>query len=153
MTGLVYYFIFFPKELKFTVIDHFIKSDYSANVVFVFTEVNYLDSAGMYDAGRHISRNRIGEFISDDKLTIMIIHFYEKSAGIDVPAHMMRDLRNKFPKAAEYSNRLLYIESGYIYTHINKKVKNLNMPQDTIFPGYMFIPKKGFKAKEIFRSF
>jgi hypothetical protein len=133
-------------EFQYNVSDHFYDRSADETYLFMFVNVNELNAKELIELSSKLKMKYLIDSINIGSDGAALIHYFiEKDTSL-IPKEKIDQLNKKY-KRIDIENKLHYIEKGVIFTGFVNKNKSF---KDTIFVSDMFIPKKGYKAREIF---
>jgi hypothetical protein len=133
------------KQFEYEIADQFFDRSKDGAFLFMFIEVNELNASKLIDLSIELKLKNLLDSIDPGETAAALIHYYIPSDTIEIPENKLDQLKARY-KRIDVANKLNYIPKGVIYSGYAGK----NSRKDTIFVSDMFIPKKAFKAKEIF---
>ena len=161
--GLLY--LIFSKPFEYNVLDEISEQSEAGNVLFLFVDVNDLDSNAILKASKKLLKERVIDLYKDIEIPndihhhheemgqhLLIAYFYRQGDTAAVPEAMKNVLKTKFPRNEIVKYQLNYISEGFMYTGLyspfEKKVRIDSLSPKTM----LFVPKEGILAKDIMKD-
>lgn len=139
-------FISCSEEFNYDVSDHFYDRSKSDTYLFMFVKVNELNAEKLIELSIKLKMKYLLDSMDLGSNGAALIHYYLESDTLKITEEELSKLNKKY-KRIDIKNKLHYIKKGVIFTGYSNQNKTI---KDTIFVSDMFIPKKGYKAREIF---
>jgi nitrogen regulatory protein PII-like uncharacterized protein len=148
------FFFIFTQDRNFYSVENIIAdSSDQGKAVFYFIKVKDLDKDFMINTAHHIRDNDSASFLSDkNQFRVMVAYFYRETDVEALPDSLADKIHRQKPSSKGREYRIDYVKNGYIYTDISRDLPDIKYPKDSLFASQLFIPKKGYSAKEIFNS-
>jgi hypothetical protein len=144
---LVYYFNY--TKNNFSIIDKYTDSTSKGKFVFLFVETESVDKTKMIDFGKDLKSKKNYLDMPDKTIpAIMTIYFYHPKDTVKLGEGIRNSLKRRYTNNPEMVDRINFIQNGWQYIGYNSKMLP-SVARDTIFKTLVFIPKPGFKAKDI----
>ncbi len=146
-------FVFTQDRNYYSVENVISDSTAQGKVVFYFVKVKDLEEQFLLQTAHYLRDNDSAASIANDNvLRVMVSYFYRGTDIEPMPDSLMSKLHNQKPSSKGREYRIDFVRNGYIYTDISKDLPDLRYPKDSLFASQLFIPKKGYSAKDIFNS-
>lgn len=134
------------KKIDYKVNEWFADGSQNTRFLFMFVEVNDLDSKNLIEASIELKKQYLLDSIDLDGSGVSMIHFFLNKDRIEVPENLIPQLSRKYNNE-KIAQELNYIKKGVI--SIGYAGRDI-LQKDTIFVSELFVPKIGRSAKEIF---
>ncbi len=146
-------FVFTQDRNYYSVENVISDSTAQGKVVFYFVKVKDMEEKFLLNTAHYLRDNDSAASIANDKvLRVMVTYFFRGTDIEPLPDSLMSKLHSQKPSSKGREYRIDFVRNGYIYTDISKDLPDLRYPKDSLFASQLFIPKKGYSAKEIFNS-
>lgn len=130
--------------------DYFTDSTAEGKMVFMFIEMDDYDLPEMKSISKELMTGHDAMIMEDTSaILVLIAHFFVENDTSVIPEPLKNQMRIRYPRKKGLVNKVSYIENGYIFTGFSRKVKGLDIPQDSLFKMPFIIPKKGIRAKDV----
>ena len=134
-------------------IDVVIDTTHYGKVVFVFVQVDALDSAKIAATGKELRINYASPDPDEDYMpTSIIAYFYRMKDTLSLTDSLIAILKLNHPRIGQAQKNVSYIKRGYIYRGISKKTEKKFYIIDTLSKGSFIVPKVGVRANEVFKN-
>jgi hypothetical protein len=134
-------------------IDVVIDTTRQGKVVFVFVEIEKIDSLKIAETGKELRLNYASPDPDEEYLpTSIIAYFYRIKDTLSLTDSLVSYLKLNHPKLGLAQKNVCYIKNGYIYRGLSKKTDKKFYIIDTLHKGSFIVPRKGIKANEVFKN-
>ncbi|MDX9790254.1 MAG: hypothetical protein WCZ17_05870 [Candidatus Kapaibacterium sp.] len=135
----------------FTMVDIYTDSTDKGKYIFLFVETEADNESDIINWAYDI-KNEDNLLAMPDKTkpAMITMYFYNPKDTIELDDNIEKTLREKYSDKIEFTKKINYSPSGWQY--IGHNDKTINMPADTVFKSYIFVPKPGYRAKEIIQQ-
>ena len=150
---LIYFSLNSDDKCNYKEIDIVIDTTHYGKVVFIFVEVEHLDTLKLAEVGKNLRIDYASPDPYEDYLpTSIIAYFYRSQDTLTLSDSLITTLRIDHPKISMAQKNVCYIKNGYIYRGLSKKTDNNYFIRDTLSKGSFIVPRKGIKANEVFKN-
>ncbi|MBX3045237.1 MAG: hypothetical protein KIT33_10480 [Candidatus Kapabacteria bacterium] len=147
---VAFYFQF--SKAKFEISDIYTDSSETGKYVFLFVETKSNKHNELLNWANDIKN-------SDDLLSmpdktkpaILTVYFYNPNDTTELDEKTTNSLKERYSDKTDFTKKINYSPHGWQYIgHNDSSIEEL--PRDTVYKTYVFVPKTGYRAHEIIKQ-
>ncbi len=148
--GIVLFFLFNNfSEDKYNIVDIYTDSTSNGKYIFIFTETKSTDSIKMLNFAKEIKfKDNLLDMPDKTQASILTMYFYNPKDTLYLDNDVLKSLQGNFKNNPKILERINFIKDGWQYIGHNDKTLT-SFARDTIYKSLVFVPKPGFKARDI----
>ncbi|GAB1370884.1 hypothetical protein MASR1M45_09460 [Candidatus Kapaibacterium sp.] len=148
--GVVLLLLYFTSfKSNFTIRDVFTDSTANGKFTYLIVETESNDSKTLINWAKGIKSSEDFLKMPDKtKPAVVTIYFYNPKDTISLDENTTNALKKRYPNNPDFMEKINFAPKGWQYIGHNSKILE-GISKDSIFQTLIFVPKEGYKAKDI----
>jgi hypothetical protein len=150
--GLLLFALYFNfSKPSFEMVDIYTDSTNNGKYVFLFVETKANSENDLMKWAYNIkNEGDLLDMPDKTKPSILTVYFYNPVDTVDLDVGIRMKLEERYADKPEFTHKINYSTKGWQYIgHKDPTIENI--PRDTVYQTFVFVPKPGFKAYEIIK--